>query len=102
MYPEMWDGQHPARKRRIPEHPHRVAELTSTSMNRTAEIIRNTNETQIRVALNLEGTGVSKLATGIGFFDHMLDQIARHGLIDLLCGSQDISGPEINIDKDDR
>ncbi len=52
-------------------------------MNRTAEIIRNTKETQIRVRVNLDGTGQAKLATGIGFFDHMLEQIARHGLIDL-------------------
>jgi imidazoleglycerol-phosphate dehydratase len=51
--------------------------------HRTADVTRNTAETQIRVQLNLEGTGVSKLATGIGFFDHMLDQIARHGVIDL-------------------
>ncbi|HEY9240015.1 MAG TPA: imidazoleglycerol-phosphate dehydratase HisB [Burkholderiaceae bacterium] len=50
---------------------------------RKAEVVRNTNETQIRVALNLDGTGSAKFATGIGFFDHMLDQIARHGLIDL-------------------
>jgi imidazoleglycerol-phosphate dehydratase len=50
---------------------------------RKAEVVRNTNETQIRVALNLDGTGAAKLATGIGFFDHMLDQIARHALIDL-------------------
>ena len=52
-------------------------------MTRTAEITRNTSETQIRVALNLDGTGVQKLNTGVPFLDHMLDQIARHGLIDL-------------------
>jgi len=52
-------------------------------MSRTAEITRNTNETQIRVAINLDGTGKQKLNTGVPFLDHMLDQIARHGLMDL-------------------
>ena len=53
------------------------------STQRTAEVVRNTNETQIRVAINLDGTGKQKLNTGVPFLDHMLDQIARHGLIDL-------------------
>ena len=53
------------------------------STPRIAEIFRNTNETQIRVAINLDGTGQQKLNTGVPFLDHMLDQIARHGLIDL-------------------
>ena len=54
-----------------------------SSLARQAEVTRHTAETQIRIALNLDGTGAAQLSTGIGFFDHMLDQIARHGLIDL-------------------
>ena len=50
---------------------------------RSAEVQRKTLETEIRVRLDLDGSGKSRLATGVGFFDHMLDQIARHGMIDL-------------------
>ena len=50
---------------------------------RTTSVERNTNETQIAVELNLDGKGLSKLQTGLPFFDHMLDQIARHGMFDL-------------------
>lgn len=57
--------------------------VTSTVTDRVAEVSRNTAETRIRVRVNLDGTGQARLNTGIGFFDHMLEQIARHGLIDL-------------------
>ena len=50
---------------------------------RTAQVTRNTLETQIMVSINIDGTGVAKLASGVPFLDHMLDQIARHGLVDL-------------------
>ncbi|MFN3397844.1 MAG: imidazoleglycerol-phosphate dehydratase HisB [Sulfurimicrobium sp.] len=50
---------------------------------RTASITRNTLETQVSVSLNLDGNGQAKLASGVPFLDHMLDQIARHGLMDL-------------------
>lgn len=53
------------------------------STSRTARIKRDTTETQIELSLNLDGTGEAKLQTGIAFFEHMLTQIARHGLIDI-------------------
>ena len=50
---------------------------------RTASVTRNTAETQISVSINLDGVGAANLATGVPFLDHMLDQVARHGMIDL-------------------
>ena len=55
----------------------------SSSIDRTATIKRNTKETSIQLTLNLDGKGLSELDSGIPFLDHMLEQIARHGLIDL-------------------
>jgi imidazoleglycerol-phosphate dehydratase len=60
----------------------RVASIAGL-MNRTGEVVRETKETRIRVRVDLDGTGVSKIVTGIGFFDHMLESFARHGGIDL-------------------
>jgi imidazoleglycerol-phosphate dehydratase len=57
-------------------------------MSRRAEIHRRTSETEVRVRLDLDGSGQSAQATGIGFLDHMLDQIARHGLFDLKVQAQ--------------
>ena len=58
------------------------------SAPRTAEIRRETGETKITLAVNLDGTGQSRLATGVGFFDHMLNLLARHSLIDLRAEAQ--------------
>jgi imidazoleglycerol-phosphate dehydratase len=52
-------------------------------VNRTAEVKRDTKETRIRVKLDLDGTGAAKLSTGLPFLEHMLDQVARHGMLDL-------------------
>ncbi|HKQ27740.1 MAG TPA: imidazoleglycerol-phosphate dehydratase, partial [Burkholderiales bacterium] len=50
---------------------------------RSAEVTRNTKETQIRVRLDLDGKGAARLSTGLPFLEHMLDQVARHGMLDL-------------------
>jgi imidazoleglycerol-phosphate dehydratase len=60
-----------------------LPESHAARLPRTAEVTRNTSETQVSVRVNLDGTGQARLHTGIGFLDHMLDQIARHGLLDL-------------------
>jgi imidazoleglycerol-phosphate dehydratase len=57
--------------------------MSPNSMNRTATIERSTKETSIKLSLDLDGTGKSELSTGIPFLDHMVEQISRHGLIDL-------------------
>ena len=60
-----------------------AADSVAAFSNRTASVERNTNETQVGIDLNLDGTGRAELATGVPFLDHMLDQVARHGMLDL-------------------
>ena len=61
---------------------------------RQADVTRNTSETKIQIAINLDGTGKAELASGVPFLDHMLDQIARHGMIDLKV----VANGDIHID----
>ena len=56
----------------------------NTFAPRTATVERNTKETQIKVSINLDGTGIADLNTGVPFLDHMLDQLARHGMMDVM------------------
>lgn len=57
--------------------------MGTRKLSRNAKVVRNTNETQISVALGLDGAGNGDFSTGVPFLDHMLDQVARHGMIDL-------------------
>jgi imidazoleglycerol-phosphate dehydratase len=61
----------------------KMSKIIKNTMSRKAEILRTTQETKIKVCLNIEGTGKYSINTGIGFFDHMLEQLAKHSLIDL-------------------
>lgn len=63
-------------------------------MDRTADITRTTKETDIKVSLNIDGTGKGEISTGIGFFDHMLEGFAKHGFFDLTCN---VKG-DLNVD----
>jgi imidazoleglycerol-phosphate dehydratase len=58
-------------------------QMGETTTARVGNIVRKTNETSVSVSVNLDGTGAAKISTGVGFFDHMLDQLSRHSLIDM-------------------
>ena len=67
---------------------------------RTATVKRDTTETQIELSLNLDGTGVSEFNTGLPFFEHMLTQIARHGLLDIRIAAQgdlEVDAPHLSL-----
>src|SRR6185503_18678979 len=88
--PASGTGQLPARHgRHAGRKPYTAqrAERSALTM-RTAEVVRNTKETQIRVKLDLDGSGRAKLVTGLPFLEHMLDQVARHGMLDLEIDAQ--------------
>ncbi len=57
--------------------------MVKKNTDRAAKVVRNTSETEVSITINLDGTGVSTLSTGLPFFEHMLTQVARHGLIDI-------------------
>ncbi|MBB4186626.1 imidazoleglycerol-phosphate dehydratase HisB [Sinorhizobium terangae] len=57
--------------------------MAESMPSRSGQVSRKTNETAVSVSVNIDGTGTSKIATGVGFFDHMLDQLSRHSLIDM-------------------
>lgn len=67
----------------VPNTVYKTLKIITIMTMRTADVTRNTSETKIRVAINLDGTGRKNLNSGVPFLDHMLDQIARHGMIDL-------------------
>jgi len=73
----------PTAKTRATASARPTARARSVAANRTASVDRSTRETRVRVKLNLDGTGERKIRTGIGYFDHMLEQLAFHGLLDL-------------------
>src|SRR4051812_4552276 len=79
--PKAWAGDDDC-NHRVEEGAAALSESNAVT-NRTAEIVRKTRETDIRLTLDLDGTGRAEVATGVGFLDHMLELYARHGLMDL-------------------